>query len=280
MPDTRQRILDASLDLFSQSGYAAVSIRDICARVRVREGTIYYHFPNKRAIAEEILRAFARAAQEKMAPLEAALQGMDRAPGEGFHRAACDAFLDSYFLDDFCNRVLRFLSMERFHSAEARALRPLDVPGTAGVPGARLLAAAGAPGRLRRGRRAAGAAVLRAHPPVCAAVAVLRRAHAGEPGALPRGGRAAHRAILWRDRGDAGMNLLITGANQGIGYYLAAQALEEGNAVSVLDVETDRLAALAAAHPGRLLCHRADVRDAEAVRRAVEATAAQFGRIG
>ena len=53
------------------------------------------------------------------------------------------------------------------------------------------------------------------------------------------------------------MNLLITGANQGIGYYLAAQALEEGNAVSVLDVETDRLAALAAAHPGRLLCHRA-----------------------
>ena len=50
MPDTRQRILDASLNLFSQSGYAAVSIRDICARVRVREGTIYYHFPNKRAI--------------------------------------------------------------------------------------------------------------------------------------------------------------------------------------------------------------------------------------
>ena len=75
------------------------------------------------------------------------------------------------------------------------------------------------------------------------------------------------------------MNLFITGANQGIGYYLAAQVLEEGNAVSVLDVETDRLTALAAAHPGRLLCHRADVRDAEAVRRAVEATAAQFGRI-
>ena len=75
------------------------------------------------------------------------------------------------------------------------------------------------------------------------------------------------------------MNLFITGANQGIGYYLAAQVLEEGNAVSVLDVETDRLAALAAAHPGRLLCHRADVRDAEAVRRAVETTAAQFGRI-
>ena len=74
MPDTRQRILDVSLDLFAQRGYAAVSIRDICAQVQVREGTIYYHFPNKRAIAQEILRAFARAAQEKMAPLETALR--------------------------------------------------------------------------------------------------------------------------------------------------------------------------------------------------------------
>lgn len=75
------------------------------------------------------------------------------------------------------------------------------------------------------------------------------------------------------------MNLILTGANQGIGYFLAAQALEDGHSVSVLDVETDHLTALAAAHPGRLLCHRADVRDAEAVRRAVEATEAQFGRI-
>ena len=122
MPDTRQRILDVSLDLFAQRGYAAVSIRDICAQVQVREGTIYYHFPNKRAIAQEILRAFARAAQEKMAPLETALRETEGTPGEGFHRAACDALLESYFLDDFCNRVLRFLSIERFHSAEARAL--------------------------------------------------------------------------------------------------------------------------------------------------------------
>ena len=74
MPDTRQRILDASLDLFSQSGYAAVSIRDICARVRVREGTIYYHFPNKRAIAEEILRACARGSKDKPSPPESPLR--------------------------------------------------------------------------------------------------------------------------------------------------------------------------------------------------------------
>ncbi|MGI5883501.1 MAG: TetR family transcriptional regulator [Candidatus Spyradocola sp.] len=122
MQDTRQRILDAALDLFSQSGYAAVSIRDICARVQVREGTIYYHFSNKQAIAEELFREFAQRAEELMAPLEAALGELDRAPGEGFPCAACDALLESYFLDGFCNRVLRFLSIERFRSARAREL--------------------------------------------------------------------------------------------------------------------------------------------------------------
>lgn len=87
MQDTRQRILDAALDLFSQSGYAVVSIRDICARVQVREGTLYYHFSNKQAIAEELFREFSQRADELMAPLEAALGELDRAPGAAVLRA-------------------------------------------------------------------------------------------------------------------------------------------------------------------------------------------------
>ena len=37
-------------------------------------------------------------------------------------------------------------------------------------------------------------------------------------------------------------NIIITGANQGIGYYMAEQLLAEGNKVSVLDIETDNVA--------------------------------------
>lgn len=36
-------------------------------------------------------------------------------------------------------------------------------------------------------------------------------------------------------------NIIITGANQGIGYYFTEQALKDGNKVAVLDVETDKL---------------------------------------
>ena len=42
-------------------------------------------------------------------------------------------------------------------------------------------------------------------------------------------------------------NIIITGANQGIGYYFTEQALKDGNKVAVLDVETDKLEALAQA---------------------------------
>ena len=34
-------------------------------------------------------------------------------------------------------------------------------------------------------------------------------------------------------------NIIITGANQGIGYYFTEQALKDGNRVAVLDIETD-----------------------------------------
>lgn len=36
-------------------------------------------------------------------------------------------------------------------------------------------------------------------------------------------------------------NIIITGANQGIGYYMTEKLLAEGNKVSVLDIETDNL---------------------------------------
>ena len=56
-------------------------------------------------------------------------------------------------------------------------------------------------------------------------------------------------------------NIIITGANQGIGYYFTEQALKDGNKVAVLDVETDKLEALAQAFPKQLLYYNTDVCD-------------------
>ena len=55
MNDTKQRILDVSLELFSQNGFSAVSIRDICRQVQIKESSVYYYFKSKQAIFDELL---------------------------------------------------------------------------------------------------------------------------------------------------------------------------------------------------------------------------------
>lgn len=45
-------------------------------------------------------------------------------------------------------------------------------------------------------------------------------------------------------------NIIVTGANQGIGYYMVKKLLAEGNKVSVLDIETDNLANLKKRYDG------------------------------
>jgi AcrR family transcriptional regulator len=52
---TRRAILEAAAGLFRQGGYAAVSLRDIAEAVGIKTGSLYYHFPSKESLVEEIL---------------------------------------------------------------------------------------------------------------------------------------------------------------------------------------------------------------------------------
>lgn len=71
-------------------------------------------------------------------------------------------------------------------------------------------------------------------------------------------------------------NIIITGANQGIGYYFTEQALKDGNKVAVLDVETDKLEVLAQAFPKQLLYYNTDVCDEIQINSAVKEIIAAF----
>ncbi len=71
--------------------------------------------------------------------------------------------------------------------------------------------------------------------------------------------------------------VLITGANKGIGYNMAKQLLAGGYAVSVIDLETGNLDELAKIYEGRLLPLRCDVRDDEALAKAVALSVKTFG---
>ncbi len=74
-------------------------------------------------------------------------------------------------------------------------------------------------------------------------------------------------------------NIIITGANQGIGYYLAEQLLMDGNKISVLDLEMDNLIPLKERYETNLLCFCVDVRNDTEIKEAVDSTFRQFGNV-
>ena len=117
MNDTKQRILNVSLELFSQSGFSAVSIRDICGLVQIRESSVYYYFKNKQAIFDELLRLFEEKSNDMMCQLDTALAEKPFSAEENFYQTVCDTFFDGYLMDSFCNKVMRLLLIEQFSSS-------------------------------------------------------------------------------------------------------------------------------------------------------------------
>jgi AcrR family transcriptional regulator len=53
-PLTRKQILDASLRLFSEKGFARTSVRDIARAAGITDAAIYYHFASKRDVFEAL----------------------------------------------------------------------------------------------------------------------------------------------------------------------------------------------------------------------------------
>ena len=72
------------------------------------------------------------------------------------------------------------------------------------------------------------------------------------------------------------MNVVITGANRGLGYFLAEQLLKDGNRVAVFDLETENLEALKATYGEHLLYFNVDVRNQDELNSAVADAVAQF----
>jgi AcrR family transcriptional regulator len=54
--DTRQRLYEAAVDLVAEQGFSATTVDDIAERAGVAKGTVYYNFPSKTALFEELLR--------------------------------------------------------------------------------------------------------------------------------------------------------------------------------------------------------------------------------
>jgi len=54
-PRTRDRILDAALELFAEKGYEATSMREIAEQLGITKPALYYHFDSKEGIVRALL---------------------------------------------------------------------------------------------------------------------------------------------------------------------------------------------------------------------------------
>ena len=121
MNETREKILDVSLELFSQKGYSAVSIRDICKCVGIKESSVYYHFQNKQNIFDVLLDKFSEIAKGMMNQLENGLTDGQNSFSDGINTVS-NCFFEQYLMDDFCNKVMRMMFIEQFHNENVRKL--------------------------------------------------------------------------------------------------------------------------------------------------------------
>jgi AcrR family transcriptional regulator len=53
--NTRQKILNAAIDLFSEVGYAAAGLGEIIDRAGMTKGALYHHFDSKEALATAVI---------------------------------------------------------------------------------------------------------------------------------------------------------------------------------------------------------------------------------
>lgn len=53
--DTKERILEAALELFAQSGYLGTSMSDIASRLGITKAALYKHYASKQEILERII---------------------------------------------------------------------------------------------------------------------------------------------------------------------------------------------------------------------------------
>lgn len=119
--DTKQKIFNAALELFSDNGYTASSIRDICKVVGIKESTVYYYYENKQAILDAMRDKFVESVSGLTKNLQEAMFGINTVFRPAVF-AVGDCLLEKLFFDDFNIKFIRILTLEQGCNEELRKL--------------------------------------------------------------------------------------------------------------------------------------------------------------
>lgn len=122
--DTKQRILDEALTLFSEKGYANVYVNDIAEKVGIKAPSLYKHYKSKQAIFDAIIKEMNRRFSEEAEVLQIA--GNDAKKDAEIYTEISEeqmiqigiGLFQYYLHDDYTKRFRKMLTIEQFHDKE------------------------------------------------------------------------------------------------------------------------------------------------------------------
>ena len=126
--DTRERILDSALTLFSEKGYGSVSVREIAEAVGIKAPSLYKHFSSKKDIFDALLEKMSSRYRDHVAGL--GMDGVDSRSDAGLFSCISDDSLVElgtglfrYFLHDpYTSRFRRMMTLDQYGDPESAAL--------------------------------------------------------------------------------------------------------------------------------------------------------------
>ena len=118
--NTKQRILDEALTLFSEKGYANVFVNDIAERVGIKAPSLYKHYKNKQAIFDAIIDEMSSKFEQQAQALS--INGTNPTADAEVYRSMDEDHLIklgndlfAYFLhDSYTKRFRKMLTLEQF----------------------------------------------------------------------------------------------------------------------------------------------------------------------
>lgn len=120
--DTKQRILDKALELFSSNGYDSVSMTDIANAVGIKAPSLYNHYLGKQAIFNAILEDTAAQYEEYTDKISIHIQDYKRdisvfsqITGESLLKKVHEIFLYSLH-NERISRLRKMMTIEQFRS--------------------------------------------------------------------------------------------------------------------------------------------------------------------
>ena len=118
---TKDRILEAAIDLFAEKGFGEVSIREITRAVGIKESSLYNHFASKQQLLDEIFDYLKRHYDAMTIPEESVAERMAGITAEELVDLSLKSF-QAYLGNPKFLKIWRILSIERFTNARAREL--------------------------------------------------------------------------------------------------------------------------------------------------------------